>query len=323
MRKDINVTNLGYDEWKTMRSTYLGTSEWSKVVGASKYGSPLSVYDEKMNGAEDIDNNIMKFGRLMEPVVSSLFEEKTGLLTSDDPYIRFHTNYPYLATNLDRVTNVPGHGPAVVEIKTTCQSAYEIWPVSGTDIDGNECRLPKEYMIQIQGQMFIMGYTKAYTSVFYTPNYSNDFKLIVQEHEYDPELTYQVVKELNRFWNKHILKKIPPDPESKLDIKIAYPQHEEGTAMDASNDIIESLAMLKSTKEHIKELKAHKEELETQVKLYMGTNERLTNGDKILATWKNGKSRKTFNKKKFELEHNRLYSSYVEVGDGFRRLSVK
>jgi len=323
VREKINVTNMGYDDWRAMRSTYLGTSEWSKVIGASKYGSPLSVYDEKINGAEDIDNDYMKWGRLQEPVVTILFEEKTGLIASEDPYVRFHKEYPFLATNLDRVTNVPGYGPAVVEIKTTNEDTYNKWPVSGTDIDGNECRFPKEYMTQIQGQMLITGYRKAYTAVLYTLKYGAPFKLIIQEHEFNHGYIAEAEQALVRFWNDHILKKNPPDPESKLDIKIAYPEHEEGTSLDASNDIIEALAMLKSTKEHIKELKAHKEDLETEIKLFMGSNERLVNGDKLLATWKNGNPRKTFNKKKFELEHNRLYSSFVEVGNGFRRLSVK
>jgi|TARA_R100001530_G_scaffold3566_3_gene5193 putative phage-type endonuclease len=322
MRESINIKKMKYPEWLALRSSYLGTSEWAKVLGISKWGTPLSVYTEKVDGAEPFDNAILKHGRDQEPVVTTEFERATKFKLSEDPFIRFHPEYPCLATNLDRVTVTPDYS-AIVELKTTVGFVYDTWEESGLDIFGNPARLKTDYQIQVQGQMLITGYKKAYTIVQIMREYSKyRTEYVIQEWDRDPEFKLTGLY-LSDWWNNHVVKKDPPEPTQKADLPVAFPTHIPDSGIYASDEIVRDINYLKDKKMEVKQQKELVEDLETRIKIYIGDNEKLIGNDGILATWKQSNGRKYFQSKLFKQEHPDLYDEYMANGNGSRRFILK
>jgi len=322
MRDALNIKKMAYRKWLQLRTSYLGTSEWAKVLGISKWGTPLSVYKEKIDGPEPFDNEILKHGRDQEPVITTEFERVTKFKLSEDPFIRFHPDFPCLGTNLDRVTVTP-EGPAIVELKTTVGHVYDTWEESGTDIDGNPARLKTDYQIQVQGQMLVTGYRRAYTIIQVIREYSGTRShYVIQKWDYDEKFN-STGKYLNNWWDNHIVKKDPPPPTQKADLPIAFPRHDPDTEIQITDDILNDFNTLKVIKEKQKHLAKTREDLETKVKIFIGDNERLVDMDELLATWKNGKPRMYFQSKEFKKDHPDLYESYKKEGNGSRRFIIK
>src|SRR4051812_1639091 len=66
--------------WYAARSTGIGASEIAAAAGLSRYATPLEIYARKRGLMPEIeDNDAMRLGRKLEPVVKSEFCERTGL----------------------------------------------------------------------------------------------------------------------------------------------------------------------------------------------------------------------------------------------------
>tara|TARA_Y100001973_G_scaffold104580_1_gene174893 strand:- start:4114 stop:5043 length:930 start_codon:yes stop_codon:yes gene_type:complete len=295
-----------------LRKTYLGTSEWSIIAKLyNQYQSPLDVFNNKIFGHQQIDNIDMRFGRDSEAMISKWVEEDENVVVSIDPYVRFHKDYDFLATNLDGIVHHPDGSPdAVLEIKTTKTIAKQKW--------GG--KLPIQYFTQIQGQMAITGMHKAYVAVYTVGDYTKDFEIF--KYEYSPQYIEPIIKDCVTFWNDHIVTKVPPEPVTDSDIKLTYPEAN-GESLVADSKLLQQIESLKQFKETKKELDQGIKELELQIKHKIGHNEFVNDGENIIATYKNSKPRVTFDRKTFQTENPKEYDKYVIEGNAYRTLRIK
>jgi len=300
----------GSDAWLRLRNSYLGTSEWGSVLGISKYATPLDVYNNKINGATKIDNIKMRFGRDSEPMAMKWFTEETGLVCYEDPYIRLHQDYPFLATNLDGIVKDASQ-EIPLEFKTTSTLARANW----------EGVLPMTYLTQVQGQMALFGADYSYVAVMVF-GFAGIEDFEVMKIYRDQEYLDIILPRLVAFWNQHIVKQTPPDAINNDDILTLFPQHEPKKEIQANPSIVDAIGELMVIKEQIKTWNDKKKELEFVIKDYMKDAELLKEHESVIATWKNGKNRTVFDRKRFALERSDIYAHYCNEQNGNRTLRL-
>ena len=295
-----------------LRQSYLGSSEWSVIAGLyNAYKSPYDVYTEKVYGYEPFDNLRMRLGRDIEPMIAKWVEEELDGKVAQDGLVRFHKDYDYLATNLDGIFYDKEGVPSVLEIKTASTVARDNW--------GAE--LPIQYYTQIQGQMLITGMKKAYVAIL-TFGFAGPEKFEIQEYDYDESFINLVVPKLVDFWTNHVQKKVAPEFTTESDVKNAYPEAN-NHSIEATSEIIDAMDRIKDIKAKKKALDQELKSLELDIKKEMKDAHSIIDGDQTLATWKNGKPRKTFDKTLFIKDHSELYEKYIKTGDPYRTLRIK
>jgi len=295
-----------------LRQSYLGSSEWSVIAGLyNAYKSPYDVYTEKVYGYKPFDNLRMRLGRDIEPMIAKWVEEELDGKVAQDGLVRFHKDYDYLATNLDGIFYDKEGAPSVLEIKTASTIARDNW--------GAE--LPIQYYTQIQGQMLITGMKKAYVAIL-TFGFAGPEKFEIQEYDYDESFINLVVPKLVDFWTNHVQKKVAPELTTDSDIKKVYPEAN-NHSIEATSEIIDAMDRIKDIKAKKKVLDQELKSLELDIKKEMKDAHSIIDGDQTLATWKNGKPRKTFDKTLFKKDHSELYEKYIKTGDPYRTLRIK
>lgn len=111
------------ERWLEARRSGLGGSDALASLGLSPYSSRYSVWADKRGLLPDTDDNeAMKWGRLLEPVIAQQFEEQTGVGTSVCGLLR-HVNRDWQLASVDRLTD----DGAVLEIKTTSAYRADDW----------------------------------------------------------------------------------------------------------------------------------------------------------------------------------------------------
>ncbi len=308
MREKIKQTvNLDLE----LRQSYLGTSEWAVVAGLyNNYKTPYDVYMEKIYGYEVIDNQRMRYGRDIEPIIAKWVEEDTGWKVAQDGYVRFHPDYDFLATNLDGIIYHDDGSESILEIKTASESARESW---GTI-------LPIQYLTQIQGQMLITGIPQAYVAIE-TSGYNKSFEIL---GPFKPDVDFQerVVNKCVSFWYDHVIPQVAPDAINVEDLKKTNPQGN-GHSIIASPELKTKIDTLKQMKITKKEIELSIKDLEFQIKDAMGDAEFLKYEDETLATWRNTKPRKSFDRATFAQDQPENYEKYVKESAPGRSFRLK
>lgn len=185
------------------RLNYLGASDAPAVLGLSRWKTPLSVWAEKTGVLvpEDISDKLhIKLGNKMETVLAELFEEETGKKLHRVNETKYHRQFPFLATNLDR--RIVGEN-TIVELKTASAWKSAEW-------EGEE--IPQEYMIQVYHQLAVTGYAKAYLCVLI-----GNSDLQIKEVVRDEKLIADLVRREVDFWENYVVAKVMPKLITKYD----------------------------------------------------------------------------------------------------------
>lgn len=119
----ILAADASREEWLEARRLGLGGSDALATLGMSPYSSRYSVWADKRGLLpESGDNEAMKWGRRLEPIVAEAFTEETGIATSVCGLMR-HVNRDWQLASVDRLTE----DGAVLEIKTTSSFRAGDW----------------------------------------------------------------------------------------------------------------------------------------------------------------------------------------------------
>lgn len=154
-------TGPEHPEWFEARRAGVTASEIAAVLGLSPWESPFSLYWRKRGvlGPPD-DNDGMRWGRRLEPVVLEHFEECHPDLIVTRPGLLAHRDRPWQMASLDglALSKFYDSGPvAVVEAKTT--ESWESWGAELSD------EIPSYYRAQVLWQMDVAGVEEAWVPV--------------------------------------------------------------------------------------------------------------------------------------------------------------
>ena len=300
--------------WLKERQKGIGGSDVAGILGISPFSTPLDVYLDKIGEAEEKpDNPSMAFGRLMEPVLLQQYQNVTGESLVSDLQPIISPKHEFMRANLDGLTK----SGKVLEIKTA--RTNNGWGEPGTD------EIPDYYLTQVQHYLAVTDLPIADVAVLIS-----GCEFLVYTVEKDLELQEMLIEKEAKFWEM-VQKRTQPDPVNLKDIIKIYPRSLKN-GIEANQDVIEQIGLLKSLKEQIKDLEEIKEQKELFIKDFIREHDGILMDNKPLVTWKSSKdSVKTNWEKAYEslngiindsifLSHKELYTSTTP---GSRRFLIK
>jgi putative phage-type endonuclease len=300
----MNYREVNFSDWHEARQKGIGGSDVAAIAGMSNYGSPLSVYLEKIGEApEKEDNPAMFHGRLFEKTVVEMFEKETGKKTREQgKVILQHPTIDFIIGNVDRF--IEGE-EAILECKTT---------------SGNYCNkenIPASYELQCHHYMMVTGAQKCYLAVLV---FQKDF--FIKEIDRDEEVIEYLETIEKNFWNNFVLPKIMPAPDgsnSATDLlSRMFPRAQKRTVELQNCD--EKLTRFKELNTVISELEKEREQIKQEVQLQMEDAEKATTG-KHTVYWNNVNSNR-FDTTTFKKTCPEIYNTFLKQSS-YRKFMVK
>ena len=297
------------------RKHYIGGSDIAKVMGLSRWGTPLSLWAEKTGKipAKDLSNvEAVQIGTDLEQFVADMFTKRTGKTVRKAPKTYQHPDYPYMVAHIDRL--VTG-SDELLECKTCSFFKGDEWV---------EDEIPQEYILQVMWYLGITGRKTGHIAVLIGGQ-----KFVTKPIEFDQELFDQMVESAKNFW-MCVINDTPPAVMSADDETLAslYHDHSEefielepidDKSAEAVDDLENAIARLQAVKGEIKDLEDEKKTIETSlkdlIKEHLGI---LTPQYRV--TWKQ-QTVPRLDTTRFKLERPDTYQDYL-VQNTFRVLRV-
>ena len=290
------VKTANHEEWKELRSHYIGGSDAAAVVGLNPFSSPYALWAEKTGRVPGFEGNLAtEVGTYLEEFVAQKFAQETGKKVRRVNQSFLNSDYPFAIANIDR--DVVGED-AGLEIKTTSELNLK-------KFKGGE--YPANYYAQMVHYMAITGKQRWYLAVLIG---NREFKWFVLERDED-EINALMEAE-REFW-QFVETGKPPEADGMAAtsdaISAMYPESN-GSSVDLFIYRAE-LERYMSLGKQIAELEKYRDEAANIVKAYLGESERgECNGFK--ASWKT-QTRRTFDSKRFMAEHKDIdFSGYYK-----------
>ncbi|MGW2484964.1 YqaJ viral recombinase family nuclease [Streptomyces sp. NPDC001571] len=189
----VAPAGLDREQWLTVRRRGVGGSEVAAILGMSKYTSPIEVYLDK-RGELPLDRpqhpdlaEAAFWGSVQEPLIASVFADRTGLAVVEGPGTLAHVERPWMLANVDRYVLGAGESTpsSLLEIKT--RSAYQL--------DEWTTGVPDGPALQTHWYLAVTGYQHAHVAALLGGN-----RLFVHRVERDEALVEQLVELVGEFW---------------------------------------------------------------------------------------------------------------------------
>jgi putative phage-type endonuclease len=191
MKRIADLTTLARADWLALRRQGLGSSDAPAVLGVSPYRTQLEVWAEKVGLAEPEENEAMRWGRLLEPLVAEEYARASGVALLHPQAIYQHPDHPWMLATPDRLAT-PEAPRIVIEIKTRAT-----WR---QDDD-----IPAHYRVQVQHQLAVLGLERATLVILVAGQ-----RLLWTDVERDDGLIRDLVEQEREFWRRVELRDPPP-----------------------------------------------------------------------------------------------------------------
>ena len=286
MGEITKVKTASPEEWRELRSHYIGGSDAAAVVGLNAYTSPYSLWAEKTGRVPGFAGNLAtEVGAYLEEFVAQKFAQETGKKVRKHNQSFLNSLYPFAIANIDR--EIVGED-AGLEIKTT--DSLNLKKFSGG-------KYPANYYVQCVHYMAITGKQRWYLAVLIG---NKEFKWFTIERD-EAEIAALMTAEAD-FW-KLVETDTPPAVDGTAAtteaIKTIYAENDDSvcdlTAFSAN------LQQYMALKNQIKELETLMDETANKIKEFMGESG-CGQSDSFKVSWKT-QTRSTFDRKRFESEN--------------------
>lgn len=303
----ISTTDLTHEEWLRLRKTGIGGSDAGAICGLNPYASPMSVYYEKTSlETKDFDNESMRQGRDLEDYVARRFMEKTGLKVRRSNVMYQSETYPFMLANVDRLISGENMG---LECKTASAYSADKWV---------ENSVPAHYELQCHHYMAVTGAKAWYLAVVIL---GKEFKY--KRIDRDEELIHNLITIEQEFWENHVLTRNMPDPDgsgiSNEVINRYFPSAVK-KSIPLSANLNEQLKRREEIIHLANKLTQEKNQIEQQIKLYMGEYEIAFN-ENYRVTWSNVDTVR-IDSKRLKEERPDLYRDFAKSNQS-RRFTIK
>ena len=276
----VKTANL--EEWRQLRSKYIGGSDAAAVVGLNAWVSPYSLWAEKTGKTPAFEGNLAtEVGSYLEEFVAKKFEAETGKKVRKRNCSFFNSDYPFAIANIDR--EIIGED-AGLEIKTTDSLNLKKF---------KNGEYPANYYVQCVHYMAITEKKRWYLAVLIG---NKEFKVFVIERE-EAEIAALMAAEAEFY--EHIKNNTPPPVDGTQAtteaIKSIYADSNESFVdlFGFSADLEQYL----SCKKQIKALETLRDETMNRIKAFMGESGSGEN-ERYKVSWKT-QSRRIFDVDKF------------------------
>src|SRR5690625_466096 len=253
-----STLDMSRQEWLWSRKKGVGGSDASAILGFNPWKSAFELYiDKTSDQVQEIDNEAIHWGNVLEDVVADEFTRRTGKKVRRRNQTFIHPEHEFMIANIDR--DVVGE-KALLECKTTNAFNADAW-------EGDN--IPPMYICQLQHYMAVLDYEKAYIAVLIGGQ-----KFVWKEVERDDEFIELMIEREKHFWEEHILKEVPPEIDGSQSaselLNKMYPEDNGETIMLKSDDAEILIEAIESIKAEVKEKETLKKEYENKLKLMIG-----------------------------------------------------
>ncbi|MDD3474396.1 MAG: YqaJ viral recombinase family protein [Candidatus Dojkabacteria bacterium] len=303
------------EEWLKNRTTGIGGSDSSVILGINPWKSKLELWTEKTTGVTiEKDNISLRLGKKLEPFIIEEYVELTkrdveaGTIALENMRSK---EYPYMICNLDGRITDDTRGKGVLECKI--KGAFVRW-----DED-----IPSYYYCQIQHCLAVADYTWASFAVL---NFTTN-QLEWKDIERDEEFIKKLIEEESKFW-KLVESGTPPEIENTKScenfLRDKYSEGSERKTIDLRNnqDATDWAVILRCTKEQMEQLK-EKELLCKNNFMSVMRDAEIGIGKGYSISWKSPKDKNVFDIERFQKEHPKLYKEYINKEKQKRRFTVR
>ncbi len=301
MIKKIATANR--EEWKALRSNYIGGSDAASVVGLNPFSSPYTLWAEKTGKIAPFEGNLATdVGTYLEDFIAKKFEQTTGKKVRRENRSFLNDKYPWAIANIDR--DIVGEDSGL-ECKST--SALNTRRFKNGEF-------PTNYYCQCVHYLGVTEKTRWYLAVLIG---NNDFLIyqltrilddVVPEwcessvYISDDEILALMNAEKD-FWYNNVKRNIPPTADGSEScaktITTIYPE---------SNDNIVNLMAYETDLKsymtyvsHIKDMEKQRDEVANRIKAFLGEAGR-GESNNFKVSWTSSK-RVSFDSKKFAADH--------------------
>lgn len=271
-----------HDEWRELRSHFIGGSDAAAVVGLNPWVSPYALWAEKTGRIPGFAGNLAtEVGTYMEDFVAQKFAAETGKKVRRCNMSFFNSDYPFAIANIDR--EIVGED-AGLECKTTSELNLK-------KFKGGE--YPANYYCQCVWYMAVTGKKRWYLAVLIG---NKEFKWFCIERDED-----EIAALMNAgrdFWEL-VKNDTPPAIDGTQAttnaIKTIYADSSENTC-DLYGYISDIDRYIEIGKQ-IAELEKQRDEHANRIKAFMADSE-IGSCERYKVSWKT-QTRNTFDSKKF------------------------
>lgn len=293
------------EEWLAERRKGIGGSDAASAVGLSKWRTPYELWLDKRGELQVEENEPMRWGNLLEPLVRQEYANRTGRTVVVPNKILRHQRVKFALLNADGIADEN----RLYEGKTA--RTAEDWGEPGTD------EIPQEYLLQVQHGLFVTGFAVCDVAVLIG---GSDFRLYTVEA--DRELQEILIDQEADFWS-HVETGDPPDPVNREDAELRW-RITTKSKVFATDEVAGAAAELADVKSVLKQLEQRKDELQWSIQSHMKDACELVDvSGKTLATWKNVTASQRFDLERFIAEQPELYRAFLTEAQPHRRFLLK
>jgi putative phage-type endonuclease len=246
------------ERWLELRRSGIGSSDAPAVLGVSPWGSPLSVYADKIGASVDREaSEAMRWGNLLEPLIAEEFAKETGRRVALAGSLLRSAARSWQLSTLDAEQVAIGHdGPGVLEIKATGFRAGD-WHEG----------IPEHVMAQCQHQLATTGWKWGSVAVLLF-----GCRLLWADFERDDALIERMNAAEAEFWRR-VEERQPPAPDgseaSREALRLLYPR-DTGETVRLPGDLIAVDAEREALKAELKSSEHRLGELDAEIKAALG-----------------------------------------------------
>lgn len=284
-----------------MEKRAIGGSDIAAIMGVNEYRTPFQVWFDKTSEVKSFEGNERtEAGNILEPVILNQFASKT-LIRLSKPQDKFvHKVLDYCICFVDNIGN---EGAYVVSAKNT-----------GKEID--QFFLPLTWTLQLNWEMGLSEINEGYITWL-----SKGWDFGHSKIAFDADLFDEQLQHAKYFWENYVLTNIAPPPINSSDIVSRIVP--KAITKEAPPELLEVIGNLREVKAKIKDLEKEKDKYDEAIKMHLVEADTLMYGSKIIATWKQNKDGKEFDKKALEETYPEVYNEFVKEKKGARVLLLK
>ncbi len=281
---------------KLDRSRYLGGSDAAAVMGVSPYSTPVELWQEKTGRAppapiDPARERRWARGHKLEPFIREMVIDKlldaglqVELLACNERYA--DPEHPFLSCEIDFELRLTGEAEINGELVTfqdehincDAKSVHGFARKKWGEVDTED--VPIEYAAQFMHGLMVTGRQRCLVAALRSFDDVDVFWTLR-----DDETIAAMRPKLVSFWVDHVLANVPPDPLRFGDIKALFPI-DNGSAIDATQDIADKVVQLAEIKSRIKSFEETEESLRFEIADFISPHARLTHAGRDLMTWK-------------------------------------
>lgn len=290
----------------SVRNQGIGGSDASVIMGLNPFKNRVELWEEKTGArvpADLSDIEKIKWGLLLEDIIGKEYANRTGKRVRNVNRTYRHKDFPFLQGHIDKKIEGLNAG---VEIKNVGLRQAKYW----------NKRPPIYYEYQVLHYLSITGF-----DYFDVVALVGGQELMIHTIERDEERIDELVKKEVNFWQEHVLKKVPPMPETTSECASLFPV---GTVdkvaylpLEMNHVLQRYFEEYKKYKESEKRLDAIKTQLQNNMKDSSVMED--SEGERV-ATWAT-QTRSSLDQKQMKIDEPELCAKYVKESS-YRRFSV-